>query len=54
VILEQLPLTGQVNLVFGEIVEELRYLSSGVVFMQIRNNVIGKFGVRHDPIQSKG
>ena len=53
-ILEQLPLTRQVEMVFREIKDELSLLSSGTVFIQIRNNIIGKFGVRHLPLESKG
>jgi hypothetical protein len=53
-ILEQLPLARQVDMVFKEIKEELGQLTSGTLFVQIRNNVIGKFGLRHLPIESKG
>ncbi len=49
---EQLSLARQIDMVFREIGEELSYLSSGIVFIQIRNNVVGKFGVRHDPIET--
>jgi hypothetical protein len=52
-IAEQLPLARQVDLVFKEIFDELMFLSSGIVFLQIRNNIVGKFGIRHDPIESK-
>lgn len=45
-------LTKQLNLVFGELSEELASLTSGIVFVQIRNNVIGKFGIRHDPFET--
>lgn len=51
--LEQIPLIRQVDMVFREIREELLHLTSGIVFIQIRNNLVGKFGVRHDPIESK-
>lgn len=51
--IEQLPLTRQVDLVFKEIYEELSLVSSGIVFLQIRNNVVGKFGVKHDPLEGK-
>jgi hypothetical protein len=51
---EQLPLAKQVEIVFREIQNELQQLSSGIIFMQIRNNVIGKFGARHNPLESKG
>lgn len=51
--IEQLPLAKQLDLVFGEIRQELYHLGSGIIFVQIRNNTIGKFGVRHDPLESK-
>jgi len=41
VTIEQLPLSKQVEIVFREIQDELFQLSSGIIFMQIRNNVIG-------------
>jgi hypothetical protein len=53
-ILEQLPLSRQVDMVFREIKEELALLTSGTLFVQIRNNGIGKFGIRHLPIEGKG
>ncbi|MBP1993088.1 O-methyltransferase [Paenibacillus eucommiae] len=53
-ILEQLPLARQVDMVFRQIKEELAQLTSGTVFIQIRNNGIGKFGVRHLPLESRG
>ena len=52
-IAEQLPLVRQVDLVFKEIFDELSCLSSGIVFLQIRNNIVGKFKVRHDPIEAQ-
>jgi hypothetical protein len=51
---EQLPLARQVEMVFVEIKEELKHLPSGTVFLQIRNNVVGKFGIKHLPLESKG
>lgn len=45
-------LTKQLNIVFGQLNDELANLSSGIVFVQIRNNVIGKFGIRHDPFET--
>ncbi|KAA8784925.1 O-methyltransferase [Paenibacillus amylolyticus] len=50
---EQLSLARQLDLVFKELDQELSGLNSGVVFVQIRNNVIGKFGIRHNPITGK-
>ncbi|WP_019534411.1 hypothetical protein [Paenibacillus ginsengihumi] len=49
-----LPLARQLDMVFRELKEELAHLTSGTVFVQIRNNVVGKFGIRHFPIESKG
>ncbi|MNI77710.1 hypothetical protein D3C73_1340230 [compost metagenome] len=50
---EQLSLARQIDLVFKELQEELSGLSSGTLFVQIRNNVIGKFGIRHDPLAGR-
>ncbi|MDR0268389.1 O-methyltransferase [Paenibacillus sp.] len=50
---EQLSLARQLDLVFKELEEELSGLSSGTVFVQIRNNVIGKFGIRHNPLEGR-
>ncbi|AIQ54697.1 hypothetical protein [Paenibacillus sp. FSL R7-0331] len=50
---EQLSLARQVDLVFKELQEELSGLSSGTVFIQIRNNAIGKFGIRHNPLSGR-
>ncbi|MET3208521.1 UNVERIFIED_CONTAM: hypothetical protein ABIC26_001457 [Paenibacillus sp. PvR008] len=50
----QLSLVRQMDIVFKELDDELAGLSSGTVFVQIRNNVVGKFGIRHNPIAGKG
>ncbi|WP_379130396.1 O-methyltransferase [Paenibacillus sp. sgz500958] len=50
---DQLSLARQVDLVFKELSEELSGLSSGTLFVQIRNNVIGKFGIRHNPLTGR-
>ena len=47
------PLARQIDVVFRELVEELSYLSSGTIFIQIRHNSVGKFGIRHNPIQGQ-
>lgn len=52
-ILEQIPLAKQVDLAFATMKEELRPLDSGVVFFQIRNDAVGKFGVKHFPLETK-
>lgn len=50
---DQLSLARQMDLVFKELQEELSGLSSGTVFVQIRNNIIGKFGIRHNPLSGR-
>ncbi|GAA3409293.1 O-methyltransferase [Paenibacillus hodogayensis] len=50
-IFDQLSLARQLEIVFKELHHELSELSSGTIFVQIRNNVIGKFGVRHLPFE---
>jgi hypothetical protein len=52
-LLEQLPLTRQVDIVFRKLKDELFHLRSGIIFMQIRNNTVGKFGIKHDPIETR-
>jgi hypothetical protein len=49
--LEQMSLVRQMDMVIRTLQEELRYLSSGTVFVQIRNDMVGKFGIKHDPIE---
>jgi hypothetical protein len=51
--LEHLTLAQQLALVFKTLQEELSQLSSGTVFVQIRNNIIGKFGIRHLPFEGR-
>ncbi|MDO7907091.1 O-methyltransferase [Paenibacillus sp. JX-17] len=51
--MDQLSLERQLDLVFRQLDDELAGLSSGIVFVQIRNNVIGKFGIRHNPIAGR-
>lgn len=50
---DQISLARQVDLVFKELDVELAGLTSGTVFIQIRNNTIGKFGIRHNPIAGR-
>ncbi len=45
--MDELPLARQVDLAFRQMYKELSLLSDGTVFLQIRNNRIGKFGIRH-------
>lgn len=45
---ELIELKKQLNLAVSQLYEELMHLTSGTIFFQIRNNAIGKFGIRHD------
>jgi len=51
--MEQMSLARQVDLVFRQVRDELEHVTSGIVFIQIRNNMVGKFGLRHDPINAR-
>ncbi|SFI90187.1 hypothetical protein SAMN02799624_02586 [Paenibacillus sp. UNC496MF] len=51
--LEAMPLSRQIDFVFRQLEDELLYSLAGTVIIQIRNNVVGKYGVRHNPIESK-
>src|SRR5699024_4722797 len=42
------------NIVFTEIEEELAHMDCGTLIVQIREDRIGKFGLRHDPFFGKG
>ncbi|MFD7520621.1 O-methyltransferase [Paenibacillus chitinolyticus] len=52
-IIEPISLVRQVEIVFTELRKELSELNSGTVFLQIRNNAVGKFGVRHNPLEGR-
>jgi hypothetical protein len=41
----------QLEIVFKELQQELSQLVSGTIFVQIRNNLIGKFGIRSLPLK---
>ncbi|MDR6881623.1 O-methyltransferase [Paenibacillus sp. GCM10023248] len=51
--LDQGALARQIDLVFRKLKEELSHTSSGTVFVHIRNDEIGKFGVKHLPFEGK-
>ncbi|MGZ7441022.1 O-methyltransferase [Paenibacillus sp. TH7-28] len=51
--IDEISLARQVEMAFKEMEEELSGLTSGTVFIQIRNNTIGKFGIRHNPIAGR-
>ncbi|WP_211093531.1 O-methyltransferase [Cohnella fermenti] len=47
---EMVPLARQVDVALRKLEDELRGLSAGTIVLQIRNDVIGKFGIRHLPL----
>ncbi len=47
------PLARQVDYVFRQLETELTHASSGTVLIHIRNNTVGKYGIRHNPIELK-
>lgn len=46
-------LARQVDFVFRQLEGELTNTSAGTVLIHIRNNSVGKFGLRHHPIESR-
>ncbi|MNO17493.1 hypothetical protein D3C76_71910 [compost metagenome] len=50
---DQISLVRQVDMVFKELDTELGGMTSGTVFIHIRNNAIGKFGIKHNPIAGR-
>ncbi|MNE09696.1 hypothetical protein D3C80_1023820 [compost metagenome] len=50
---DQISLVRQVDMVFKELDTELSGMTSGTVFIHIRNNAIGKFGIKHNPIPGR-
>lgn len=51
--LQNMPLARQVDCVFRQLEQELTGAAAGTVIIQIRNNMIGKYGVRHHPIEAR-
>jgi len=51
--LEALSLVRQVDYVFRQLEDELISAVAGTVIIHIRNNAVGKYGIRHNPIESK-
>lgn len=52
-IVNEYSLPRQIDIVFKELNEELSGLEAGTLFIQIRNNVVGKFGIRHTPLAGR-
>ncbi|WP_207910995.1 O-methyltransferase [Paenibacillus albiflavus] len=52
-LLSPFSLARQVDLAFWELKDELCQIRSGTITIQVRDNVIGKFGVKHLPMESR-
>jgi hypothetical protein len=50
---KEVPLARQIDFVFNQLEQELVGACAGTVLLQVRNNTIGKFGVKHHPIHLK-
>jgi hypothetical protein len=48
--MNKVSLHKQLEIVFGKLFEELSHASSGLIFLQIRDNNVGKFGMKHEPV----
>ncbi len=46
-------LARQVDFVFRKLEGELTNATAGTVLIHVRNNAVGKFGLRHHPIESR-
>lgn len=51
--LDAMPLARQIDFVFRQLESELTNASAGTVMIHIRNNAIGKFGLKNNPIEFK-
>ncbi|MEK3882871.1 O-methyltransferase [Paenibacillus sp. PL2-23] len=51
--LHSVSLARQVDFVFKQLEGELTDTAAGTVLIHIRNNSVGKFGLRHHPIETK-
>ncbi len=49
----EISLARQFSMVFDKLESELLGLTGGTVIVCIRNDVIGKFGVKHDALESQ-
>ncbi|WP_051318113.1 hypothetical protein [Cohnella thermotolerans] len=47
---EMVPLARQVDAALHEMEDELKGMSAGTIVFQIRNDAVGKFGIRHLPL----
>lgn len=51
--MEMVSLARQVDFVFRQLEGELTNAAAGTVQICIRNNAVGKFGIKHHPIESR-
>ncbi|QAY68189.1 O-methyltransferase [Paenibacillus protaetiae] len=51
--LDAMPLARQIDFVFRQLEKELTNAAAGTVMIHIRNNAIGKFGLKNNPIESR-
>lgn len=51
--LDAMPLARQIDFVFRQLEKELTNATAGTVMIHIRNNAIGKFGLKNNPIEFK-
>lgn len=46
----KVPLARQVDIAFQQMESELKGMTAGTIVIQVRNDTVGKFGIRHLPI----
>ncbi|WP_029192239.1 hypothetical protein [Paenibacillus harenae] len=51
--LDSVSLARQVDFVFRQLEGELTNATAGTVLIHVRNNAVGKFGLRHHPIECR-
>ncbi len=47
---EQVPLARQVDVALEKLAGELKGLTAGTIVLQIRDDAVGRFGIRHLPV----
>lgn len=51
--IKSVSLARQVDFVFSQLEQELTNATAGTILIHIRNNSVGKFGLRHHPIETR-
>lgn len=46
----EVPLARQVDMAFQQMEGELKGMTAGTIVLQVRNDTVGKFGIRHLPV----